>query len=226
MSDISGIDKNLFQSLGVKRPTDSLINKNELQQSDFIKLLNRELQETNSVLRPNGAQANTDKAENLNKQASHEDGFQSFYSTVQSKLALQASSLIGRSVLVPSNQFLLGGSEQVSFKTVLSETVKELHVVISTSEGTLVYEQTLGPQSKGACSFNWDGKDNQQHLMENGVYQLLFRGSSLANESIDFPCFVVSNINSVTLGQMGDGMLLNVANVGDVKLSDVLQLEE
>jgi flagellar basal-body rod modification protein FlgD len=82
---------------------------------------------------------------------------QSFSQLAQSLSALQASSLVGRSVMIPSDKayFLAGSSLQG--KVTVTDNVKDLTVTLFDSSGREVGRLNLGDQAAGEAEFAWKG---------------------------------------------------------------------
>ena len=95
-------------------------NKGMLTQEDFFALLTKELShqdptkpvENNEMISQMTAFSTTDGVATLN------DQFTSFASSMSSSQALQASSLVGRSVLVDDNVFGMSEGEEVKGKMI------------------------------------------------------------------------------------------------------------
>lgn len=133
---------------------------NELGQNEFLKLMVAELNNQNPLdPKDNGdfiaqlAQfSQVEGLERLNKTT--EDSVEN----MKSSQALQASSLVGQSVIVEGNDvgLLLQGGVVSSF-TDLTESSGSTILTIEDEDGSLLEQIDLGTQPKGEMSVRWDG---------------------------------------------------------------------
>jgi flagellar basal-body rod modification protein FlgD len=133
---------------------------NEMGQDEFLKLMIAELNNQNPLdPQDNGefiaqlAQFSTveglDKLNNTTETMS--DG-------MRSSQALQASSLVGQSVIVEGNELgLLLNKGIVSSQTELPESVSDIKLNIEDENGQLLEQISLGNHDKGEMSVRWDG---------------------------------------------------------------------
>ncbi|MOA16554.1 Basal-body rod modification protein FlgD [compost metagenome] len=144
----------------------------------------------------------------------------SFYSSFQSSQALQASSLVGRSVIVASDKAQLESGAPLDGSLVMPASGDGVSVKIYDGSGELVRTIDLGTQKGGNVDFKWDGKDEDGNFVASGTYKFKASGS-FGGTNIDLATYLPATVNSVTLGQNGEGMTLNLAGIGSVKASSV-----
>ncbi|MGH8354769.1 MAG: flagellar hook assembly protein FlgD [Pseudomonas sp.] len=144
----------------------------------------------------------------------------SLLSGYQSSQALQASSLVGRKVIVPTDKAVLDTSETLKASLALPSSSSNVWVNVYNSGGTLVNRVNLGQQAAGQVSFMWDGKDSSGNLLPPGTYK--FEGqAAVKGENVALSTFLPANVDSVTLGQNGGELMLNLAGLGSIGLSKV-----
>jgi|SRR5690606_21381401 flagellar basal-body rod modification protein FlgD len=143
---------------------------------------------------------------------------QSIMSTYQSSQALQASSLVGRKVIVPSDRAVVDTSESFKASVVLPVSSNNVYVNVFDQSGSLVNRVNLGEQAAGNVSFIWDGKDSDGNLMPPGTYKFEAQ-ASYGSETKGLYTMLPANVDSVTLG--GTELMLNLAGLGSVPLSQV-----
>jgi flagellar basal-body rod modification protein FlgD len=137
--------------------------------------------------------------------------------------ALQASNLVGRTVLAVAETGYYSGSESMSGAVELGASVNNVQIDITDASGALVRRIDLGEQSAGIVNFAWDGLDAEGEPMSSGEYNISARASSGAlTENI--PVLIRADIESVTLGQFGGQMTLNTEGGGRMVLSQVYQI--
>lgn len=133
---------------------------NELGKNEFLKLLVAQMNNQN----PLEPQDNTDFIAQL-AQFSQVEGVENLNSTVadmagdlRSSQALQASSMVGQSVIVPGNTtgFLQSGDLIAGFAEVPATTAN-LSVQIQSASGQTLETISLGQHDQGPVSLRWDG---------------------------------------------------------------------
>jgi flagellar basal-body rod modification protein FlgD len=224
---MSTIDNNtaLLDSLGLLRQDQKSTASNELGADDFMKLMIAQMQNQD----PMSPMDNGDFIAQL-AQFSASSGiqdlntsFSSLSSSLQSYQALQASSLVGRSVLVSSGNGMLDAGGTVDGKINLSATTQQLSLGVYDQSGVLVRRIPMGMQSAGAVPFRWDGIGDDGNAVPAGVYEL--RAEALVDgETTAMETLVFSDVESVSLSARG-GVLLNLAGIGTADLSDVYQIK-
>lgn len=144
----------------------------------------------------------------------------SLLSGYQSSQALQASSLVGHKVIVPTDKAVVDTAETFKGSLVLPVTSSNVYVNIYDSAGASVGRVNLGQQAAGSVSFMWDGKDASGKVLPPGTYKFEAQ-ASYADGTKGLYTLLPANVDSVTLGQGGGEMLLNLAGLGSVPLSQV-----
>ena len=141
-------------------------------------------------------------------------------SSYQSSQALQASSLVGRKVIVPSDRAEVDTSQ--TFKGSLTLPASSANVAVNVYDrgGALVNTINLGQQTAGNVSFMWDGKGADGNLLPPGTYRFEAR-AAINNETVALATNLPANVDSVTLGQGGGELMLNLAGLGSIGLSKV-----
>lgn len=137
--------------------------------------------------------------------------------------ALQAASLVGRDVLAEADGGYFDGSSGIAGAVELGSTASSVQIDISDASGQLVQQLDLGEQAAGTLSFEWDGRNADGDVMPAGQYRMsarVLRGTNV--ESV--PAYIRATVQSVTLGQFGGGMTLNLAGGGSLSLSDIYQI--
>jgi flagellar basal-body rod modification protein FlgD len=219
MSSVSGVSSALEQYQIT--PESQGANK-ELGKNEFLNLLVAQLNNQNP-LEPQGngefiAQlAQFSQVEGIEKL---NGSMESLLSGYQSSQALQASSLVGRKVIVPTDKSVVDTSETFKASLVLPVTSSNVYVNVYDSAGAAVNRINLGQQSAGSVSFMWDGKDSSGNLMPPGAYRFEAQ-ATYDGETKGLYTLLPANVDSVTLGQNGSGLMLNLAGLGSVPLSQV-----
>lgn len=143
---------------------------------------------------------------------------ESMLSSYQSSQALQASSLVGRKVIVPTEKAVVDTSESFKASLVLPTTSNNVYVNVYDNAGSVVRRINMGEQAAGNVSFIWDGKDASGNLMPPGTYKFEAQ-ATYGSDTKGLYTLLPANVDSVTLG--GSELMLNLAGLGSVPLSQV-----
>jgi flagellar basal-body rod modification protein FlgD len=134
--------------------------KNELGKNEFMKLLVAQMNNQN----PLEPQDNTEFIAQL-AQFSQVEGTENLNATVsdmaaelKSSQALQASSMVGQSVVVPGNDYgFLQDGDLIAGYAEVPATTANLSVQIQSRTGQTLETISLGRHDQGAVSLRWDG---------------------------------------------------------------------
>jgi flagellar basal-body rod modification protein FlgD len=148
--------------------------------------------------------------------------FDGLSNSLVSNQALQAASLVGREVLVPTGLGVLeqGGSIRGSLE--LTTASPEVAVTIYDSAGQTVRRLALGSQAAGDVAFQWDGLRDDGTYAAPGTY-LIAGEAEVAGTNEAVEAFVVNQVGGVTLGT-GGRLLLDLAGVGLLDFNQVKQI--
>jgi len=219
-SDYSNLD---LAGLGLRRPDELVPDKQELGQEDFLKLMITQFK-NQDPMKPmeNGeflaqlAQFSTVKGlGDLN------NSFASLSSSVVSNQALQASSLLGRDVLVNRSSGYIDAGGTLTGAVELSSSVSDVVVQITDKNGALARQFNLGPQSAGLKRFSWDGKLADGTTAAAGTYTVKATILSAGSQQAAAPTLVDARVESVTMSAGQNGLSLSLRGMGDVNFSDV-----
>lgn len=213
---------NAASSLGFQQPE---APKKSLGQQDFLRLMVAQVQNQD----PMQPQANGEFLSQL-AQFSTNDGItkmqeslQQLASSLQSNQALQASALVGRKVLVNSDKLSLGAEGDVKTAIDMPAGLSNLSAAIYSESGELVKTIPLGQPEPGFFQFAWDGTGQGEQRLAAGKYSVKVTGV-YGGQEVALKTMTSANVDSVSLGQNGEGLKLNVSGVGSVTLDQVRQI--
>ena len=197
-------------------------DSSSLGKTDFLKLLVTQLNNQNPLDPQDNSEfvaqlaqfSSLEGMENLNSSMT------SLLSSYQSSQALQASSLVGSSVIVQTNSALVDTSSSLNGTVVMPSSGSNVNVKIYDSAGGLVKTLSLGDQSAGNIDFIWDGTNASGEAVSPGNFTFVAE-ASLNGTTTALATYLPATVNSVTLGQDGAEMTLNLAGIGSVSLSQV-----
>ncbi|KTD06509.1 flagellar basal body rod modification protein FlgD [Legionella gratiana] len=203
---------------------DSSIKKT-LREQDFLHLMMEQIQD-HDFMQP---QVNYEFLSQLAQFAAHEQGtemqesLQQLTTSLQSNQALQASALVGRKVLVDSSIFRWDTENCVRIVIDVLPGISMLRHSIYTESGEHIKTIALEKPEPGFFQINWDGIGDNGKKVNEGRYKVeayaVYEGKDMPLQTL-----ILVNVNSVSLGQNGEGLKLNVAGIGSISLDRVRQI--
>ncbi|QGU33000.1 flagellar hook assembly protein FlgD [Thermochromatium tepidum] len=206
-------------------PKSSVQGDNELGQEDFLRLLTTQLttQDPTNPVKNEDFVAQMAQFSTLTGIQDLTSSFKSLSQTLLQGQALEAASLVGKSVLVPSNKMELSEGQGVSGAVELSSSATQTRVDIYNASGQLVRTLDLGTLNSGLQEFNWDGKLANGSKAPAGQYE--FRVSAQINGVTEaLTPYLNGQVRSVSAESSDTGLTLSVQGIGTVSFSDVLRV--
>lgn len=219
------IDTGVFDNLGLsQRGTSSAQGGDRLGQAEFLKLMTTQLNNQDPMAPMENGEFYSQIAQ-FSTVAGIQDlqaSFEQVATALYSNQALQASTLVGRDVLVSSSQAALAAGGAIKGAVDVPVATSQLAVNVYDQAGQLVRRVNLGAQSAGQVTFSWDGTKADGSAAPPGVYHIesdmLFDGKPVALETM-----VSTRVDSVTMGRSGDGVVLNLSGGGQTTLANIRQ---
>jgi flagellar basal-body rod modification protein FlgD len=215
-----------LKNLQDQSKTDETTGKQDLKQEDFLSLLTKQLSQqdpfkpvsNDQMIAQMASFATVDGIGKMNTQ------FESLNSSMTSNQALQASSLVGRDVLVPGAAGIKPADAGMAAMVKLPQSMDNLLVRVENEMGQLVRTFDVGAQPGGDARVEWDGNDEQGNPMPAGKYRVKASGL-MEGENREFEVSTYANVNSVLLGKGDGNVLLNLAGFENpVRLAEVLEV--
>jgi flagellar basal-body rod modification protein FlgD len=141
---------------------------------------------------------------------------------MQSSQAYQASSLVGKSVLVPGNTLNLTKG-QAAFGVQLDAPASSLKVNILNSAGQSVNVITLGPQPAGTVPLAWDGKDINGKQLPDGPYKFQL-AASVAGKNVNPTSLAFANVTGILNPTANTSTQIMLDNNTTTDISNVAQI--
>lgn len=140
---------------------------------------------------------------------------------ITSTQTLQATSMVGRSVLAPGKALELGAKGAIGAMD-LKEEADVVNIEIFDAKGKSVKSLQYFDRPAGISTFNWDGTDKDKNpLPTDQAYT--FEIKALANgRKVDADRLAQSQVQSVSLG--GSEMTINTRSLGSMGMSAVKQI--
>ncbi|KJZ43471.1 MULTISPECIES: flagellar hook assembly protein FlgD [Pseudomonas] len=214
--------KNTATTDGLASATNSPTGNKALGKDAFLQLLVTQLKNQNPLEpQDNGAfVAQLAQFSSLEGITTLNDTVSGLASNYNSSQALQASSLVGRSVIAPGDKAVVDTSKSLSGTVVVPSSVAAATLNITDASGKTVRTIDLGAQKAGNASFIWDGKNDAGETAAAGTYTF-GATSTIDGKSVALITNLPATVNSVTISQTGGELMLNLAGLGTVALSKV-----
>lgn len=221
----TSVDTTVFEQIGLKKTPKRAGPSNEMGQDAFLKLVIAQLQ-NQDPMKP------MENGEFLSQLAQFKSvtGIDDLKKSVdamagafQSNQALQASSLVGRWVMVPSDVGHLWKDAGMAGSVDVPASASQVLVTIKDGSGQVVSQLDLGRQERGTIDFHWDGRDDSGRLYAPGEYTIEAL-ASIGGEYEAIPTNTIVPVDSVIMGKAGTDLTVNAAGIGRIKLSEVKQI--
>ncbi|HHJ35251.1 MAG TPA: flagellar hook assembly protein FlgD [Gammaproteobacteria bacterium] len=222
-SSFTDINPATINNAEVNKPND------ELSQTDFIELLVAQVknQDPSKPMDPSQFMNQLTQSSMVNGINELQKSFDSLATKLSSDQSLQAANLVGRSVLLKSDQGLLATGGSISGQLNLTDRASEVTLNIYNTRGEQVKTLPLGASNSGELQFKWDGFSDDGSVAPAGNYlvtaEALVNGKQQAVEVA-----LESRIDSININKNTDGTqagtLLNLADGQSVSLSDILKI--
>lgn len=214
-----------LSGMGIRTVADGPVKKKELDQEQFLKLLTTQLthqdptkpMENGEFLGQMAQFSTVSGIQDLQK------SFSDFADSISSNQALQAASLVGRSVLVPGTEGIFSLNDNLKGEIELTGPTDNLSLEIQNRNGVTVKQLNLGRQAAGNVPFEWDGLLDDGTFADPGVYKIRST-ASIDGQNTALQTYVAAGVNSVTLGKNGSGIQLSLNGLDTVKFNDVRRI--
>jgi flagellar basal-body rod modification protein FlgD len=225
-TDVRAVDRAELEKSGYK-VADEGGNTGQLTQEDFFSLLTKELAhqdptkpvENSEMISQMTAFSTTNGVAELNEK------FSKFALGMSSSQALQASSLVGRSVLVKENVFGMAEGDEVKGKLVTDEPASNVRVYVENIAGDIIQTVPMGNIEAGKFAFSWDGQTSEGEQAPEGSYRFRIAGT-VDGKGTELEAMTFRKVESVTLAGSGGNVTLNLNGGFAMALEDVIEVTD
>ena len=199
--------------------------KKELGQADFLALLTTQLANQDPLSPVDNKEFISQMTEfsSLDSLQSLVNQFDTLSNSLTSNQALQASALVGRSVLISGSESYLPTEGVVAGQLNLDSTTSNIRFEIKDPSGQVVRSITVGTQEAGDIDFIWDGNNDSGERMPPGNYTIAAFGQ-VGGSSEQLKTSIVARVESVNLGSSTGQILLNLSGLGQIEFNDVKEI--
>ena len=152
-----------------------------------------------------------------------QQSFKDFAASISSDQALQAASLVGRTVSAPSEQGLLAAGGKIKGTVDIPASSSNVNLkILDPVTGDVIGIKSLGGHSAGPLPFAWDGINDNGVPANPGVYKVQVETSIDGVNTILQPD-IQSRVESVSMGS-GNGIQINLSGLGTVNFNQIKQI--
>jgi flagellar basal-body rod modification protein FlgD len=144
-----------------------------------------------------------------------------FVSSMADTQAVQASALIGKTVLVPGTNLSLSGGEAYG-GVYLASPADAVTVKVYDASGNLVQTQSLGKAEAGNLLFSWDGSTATGGTAADGKYSFKVT-ASMGSETVKAETMQLGTVSALTRVANG-GFVLDLGALGQYDFANVQQV--
>jgi len=216
---------NVWANLGLTREEDKKKPSNDVGQEQFLKLMMAQMQNQDPMKPMENGDFLTQIAQFSASKgiADMSDSISTLTQSLASNQALQASSLIGRVVLAPSETGFLEPGQGMGGAIELPSSTLDVNVSIYDQSGAVVKSIPMGQQAAGDVYFAWDGTDEAGNTMPPGLYNVQAT-ANINGQTQAMQTMVASRVESVSVGKGGQGVSLNLAGLGSMNFNNVREI--
>lgn len=225
---ISGISQSDLEALGLALPASqaATAKKSDLGAADFLKLMTTQLKNQDPFKPLDngeflGQLAQFGAVSGINELKTE---FKNLSGNIVSGQALQASSLLGRDVLVNTSSGYLEADRSLSGAVDVPSGAQSVRVAVIDAAGQIVRTIDLGSQAPGLARFSWNGLTDAGTTAAPGKYTVRAQTYLNGQASGTAPILISAPVESVTLGAGQAGMSLSLRGLGDMPFSSVRRI--
>ncbi len=204
---------------GIKKDASSL------GQDDFMKLMLQQLKNQDPFKPTDNTEFISQMAQLTSVSGISEmnENLSALTSSLYGGQLLDASSLIGKEVLVSSDVVALPGTGTIAGQLDLPVSSQAVDVEILAPNGAVLGKVALGPQSAGKVAFNWDGRGLDGERLPPGNY--LIQARYLNGDSVEaLQTQIRSPVRSVSLPTGGGSPMVHIDGLGGVSMAQIKEI--
>lgn len=153
----------------------------------------------------------------------YHEGFATHHPANSSSKALQASSLIGRSVLVEDGYFYIESGNTASGRLNITDKVHHVFVYIENEDEEIIRIIPLGDNLSGEVSFTWNGITRTGDVAAEGEYRFIV-SCLCKGRVLELKALTYNKVIRVSFDSASDDVRLYFENDLTMKLSEIVEL--
>jgi flagellar basal-body rod modification protein FlgD len=215
-----------LKSLGASTIDPGKAKKQSLGQDEFLKLMTTQMTHQDPTKPMDNAQFLSQMAQfgTVSGIQDLQQSFKDFSASISSDQALQAASLVGRTVSVASDEGHLEAGKEINGTVNLSTSSSDVTLkILDPATGDVIATKSLGEHSAGPVSFEWDGMNDKGNLAHPGTYKVQVEARIAGVNTVLQPN-IESKVESVSMGNGNNGIQLNLLGLGAVNFNQIKQI--
>jgi flagellar basal-body rod modification protein FlgD len=216
----------VYNALGVSTSDSVAPKKTSLGQDEFLKLMTTQMTHQDPTKPMQNGEFLTQMAQfgTVSGIQDLQQSFKDFAASISSDQALQAASLVGRTVSAPSEQGLLAAGGEIKGTVDLPASSSNVNLkILDPVTGDVIGTKSMGVQSAGSVPFVWDGMNDKGNLAHPGVYKVQVEASIDGINTV-FQPDIQSRVESVSMDSGKNGIQVNLAGLGAVNFNQIKQI--
>ena len=213
---MEAVNTNVLRDLGFLRENEVEKNQNQLNQESFLTLMTTQLMNQNPTKPMDNGQFLGQMA-----QFSTVSGIQDLDKSIKGLLnnslqnqRLQATSIVGKEVLVTAGTFENIGAKTIQGEVNLNSSADRLEIKVYNSANAVVRTIPSRSATVGQHSFTWDGRNDAGNAVNDGQYRFVAEVTRNDNVSVT-PVSVYDNVESIAFNDNGS-IELNLTHQGSI----------
>ncbi len=225
MSSVDQINNSVLAELGTTPAEAEAGNRTALGQEDFLELLLTQLKNQDPLSPMESAEFMGQLAQfgAVSSIQAVERSVTELATSLQSTQALQATSLVGRSVMVPDGVAVLEPDSQIRGQVEVPAGAGPVTLNIVDGFGQSVRTMSLGSHAGGVVSFDWDGLRADGTAASPGRYQVQ-ASALLDGHQRGLQVATTARVQSVSLGRPGEGITVNLVDASSRSLDQIIEI--
>jgi len=216
LDSVSGLPSSVTSSAAARA------ERNQLDQDSFLKLMIAQLKNQDPLkpLDPTAYVSQLAQFSSVSGLQAIEQSVSELASSLRGNQVLDAAALVGRRVVAAGDNLRIeaaGGGAIGAAEVPPGATGVQL--VVRDASGQAVRTQAL-PATSGEQEFQWDGNTDSGAGVPPGDYQFAVL-ARVDGQTTSLPTSVVARVNSVSIDQTNNSIILNTSNGGALALTAV-----
>jgi flagellar basal-body rod modification protein FlgD len=215
-----------YTGLGVSNSGTAAPKKTGLGQEQFLKLMTTQMTHQDPTKPMQNGEFLSQMAQfgTVSGIQDLQQSFKDFAASISSDQALQAASLVGRTVSAPSEQGLLAAGGEIKGTVELPASSANVNLkILDPVTGDVIKIESLGGHSAGSVPFAWDGMNDNGTLASPGVYKVQVEAGIDGINTVLQPD-IQARVESVSMGSGKNGIQINLSGLGSVSFNQVKKI--
>lgn len=220
----TAISNSIFDKYSLANQKQEEKSANDVNQTDFLKLLTAQMKNQDPSKPADSGEFMSQMAQftQVSSLEKLQKSFDNFSTEMLSTQTLQATSLLGKSVMVPGGSVDLSEGKNVKASLDMGAPATDVVINITDASGALVDRLNLGSVDSGIHDFSWDGRTTTGGQAAPGTYYITAEGTSTTGQNTALNTLIQNKVSSVSIAN--NSVILNTENGKELRLSDVQQI--